>query len=281
MAAERDADSRIDQRRIGVVYKVAGWRDGIDPPGQRWGATCQHGEVFRAHTKDEVRAQLADHYCDPNTTSFVRRASTDSDWAAAQLARLSGGQPAPEPRGPGEDIEVFDSTEFDRYGRLYRSALKHWSPGLHVSVGFQTSSVSCNLAASSERGLAQVLDVALTFPDEPSVVRLYLEPNAHPAPGQLSNLRFDFDGEHQVAAAVLIAVDSEDRIYEWMTRGNAGRDDVLLAHDSWNVSETRFPREAFVTLAELREAVLQWAFGEGVFPPPAVRWAEAPDVGWC
>jgi hypothetical protein len=37
----------------------------------------------------------------------------------------------------------------------------------------------------------------------------------------------------------------------------------------------------FVTIAELREVVLQWAFGD-VLPPPAVQWVTVPheSVGW-
>lgn len=275
-----EPDSVTDERRLGVVYEVEGWREGIDPPGDRWGATCQHGEVFRAHTKDEVRAQLADHFCDPSTTSFFKRASTDAEWAAAQLARLPGGGPTPPTHGPGEEVEAFDSAVFDRRGTLYRSALKHWSPGLRVTAAFQTGSATFNVEAIDEHALSHVLDVAMTLPDQPSVVRLYLEPNAHPTPGQLSTLRFDFNREYQVAAAVLVAIDKDDGVHEWMSRGAARRSNVHLAHDTWNASETQFPPESFVTTADLRRAVLQWAFGDGVIPPPVVDWVHAPDVGW-
>lgn len=262
------------------MYEVGGWRPGIDPPGQRWGATCARGEVIRAHTRDEVRAQLADHDCDPNETAFFKRASTDADWVAAQLATLPGGRPAPPQRGLGDTVEVFDSADFDRQGRLFRSALQHWIPALRVTGEFQTGSVSLRVDAGNERGLAQFLGVVLTFPDEPSVVRLYLEPDTNPSPGQLSNLRFDFGRERQVAAAVLLAVGKDDRVYQWMSRGEAGRDDVVLAHDTWNVGDKRFPPEAFVTVAALREAVSQWAFGEGVFRPRGITWVPTTDVGW-
>lgn len=50
------------------------------------------------------------------------------------------------------------------------------------------------------------------------------------------------------------------------------RAEHYLAHDSWNERETRFPPESFVTIAELRQAVLGWTFGERV--PPGVPTSE-------
>jgi hypothetical protein len=55
-----------------------------------------------------------------------------------------------------------------------------------------------------------------------------------------------------------------------MSEGNAPSEGVL-AHDSWNERETTFPPGSFVTTPELREAVLQWAFG-AVVPPPVIGW---------
>ena len=76
-------------------------------------------------------------------------------------------------------------------------------------------------------------------------------------------------------------LDKDGDIHQWMTEGDAGRDDVFLTHDSWNPKERQFPPESFITVAQLREAVAQWAFGD-VFPPPAVRWRAATEdeVGW-
>ncbi|MGH9893984.1 MAG: hypothetical protein ACREA0_18785 [bacterium] len=65
-----------------------------------------------------------------------------------------------------------------------------------------------------------------------------------------------------------------------MTQGQAGRDDVVLTHDSWNPKETAFPPSAFITVTELRALLPQWAFDDAL-PPSAVRWIAVPDVGWA
>jgi hypothetical protein len=149
-----------------------------------------------------------------------------------------------------------------------------------VSGTFQTGSVSLNFIAQNERGLSQALDVVLGFPDDVSVVRLYLEPNIEPCPGQLSTLRFDFDRSQGVAAAALLAVDKARQVYAWVTQGDAGRDHIYLAHDSWNAAETQLLPDSFVTIPELRTAIIQWAYGEGILPPPAIHWMPAPELGW-
>lgn len=40
-----------------------------------------------------------------------------------------------------------------------------------------------------------------------------------------------------------------------------------------------FPPESFITVAQLRQVVLEWAFDE-VQPPEAAKWTDAPGVGW-
>lgn len=44
----------------------------------------------------------------------------------------------------------------------------------------------------------------------------------------------------------------------------------MLVQDPFNPSNV-FPNESFVTVPELRQAVIEWAFGE-FLPPPAVSW---------
>jgi hypothetical protein len=97
----------------------------------------------------------------------------------------------------------------------------------------------------------------------------------------LSNLRFQFDAEHDAAAAVLLLIDrnQDDELLTWMTRGEASRPGVVLAHDSWNEHETLFPPESHITLNQLRDVVTQWAYGELV-PPSAVRWSAVDGIGW-
>jgi hypothetical protein len=122
----------------------------------------------------------------------------------------------------------------------------------------------------------------LASPVKPATTRLYLHPDEVPTrpEHQVSNLRFQFDPEHQVAAVVLLAIArSHHQLLSWRTVGDAGRSDVVLAHDSWNEHETRLAPESFITVLQLRAAVMEWAFGDAV-PPSAVSWADITDVDW-
>lgn len=130
--------------------------------------------------------------------------------------------------------------------------------------------------------LARFLDFLVASPGRPGTSRLYRRAAIHPFRPEydLSGLRFQFDRDHDVAAAVLLADDHQaDRVHQWMTRGAAGRSDVVLAHDSWNEHETLFPPASFITVAQLRAVVVEWAFGE-TLPPSAVSWTETTGIGW-
>lgn len=113
--------------------------------------------------------------------------------------------------------------------------------------------------------------------DDTMVHSLYLTPQGETAPS--ANLRFQFNREHQVAAAVLVALDKQRRLYSWRTQGTAGRDDVTLVHDAWNPGDTVLPPESFIFEPQLRPAVVEFATGD-VLPPVSVEWATVPDVGW-
>src|SRR5262245_40494864 len=78
----------------------------------------------------------------------------------------------------------------------------------------------------NEHGLNTMLDLLAAEGDETMVAHLYLTPQGETAPS--ANLRFQFNRDHQVAAAVLAALDKDRRLYSWMTSGDAGRDDVTL-----------------------------------------------------
>jgi hypothetical protein len=84
-----------------------------------------------------------------------------------------------------------------------------------------------------------------------------------------------------VAAASLAVWGKDDDVRQWMTVGDAGRDDVLLTQDASNADLKRFPPESFISIAQLRDVVIQWAFDD-LLPPPAARWRPASEreVGW-
>lgn len=146
--------------------------------------------------------------------------------------------------------------------------------------GVSGASYSAEFAAESE--LARFLEFLFTSKVKPATSRMYMHANTSPLRPEhyVSNLRFQFDPDYQIGAAVLLVIDrASDRMRSWRTVGEAGRTDVVLAHDSWNEHETVFPPEAFVTLSELHTLVMQWAFGETV-PPPVVSWADVVGVDW-
>lgn len=127
------------------------------------------------------------------------------------------------------------------------------------------------------------MDFLLASPARPATSRLYLHQSVTPVRPEhhLSNLRFQFDAEHDVAAAVVLLIDRnhDDNLLAWMTHGDTRQADHTLAHDSWNEGETLFPPESYISLAQLREVVAQWAFGEFV-PPAATQWSAVSDVTW-
>lgn len=148
---------------------------------------------------------------------------------------------------------------------------------LRSSGVFYADGAVYDITFSDARGMSTFLDFYLAHGDNNVVARLYLTPRGAKFPS--ANLRFQFDRDHQIAAAVLIAADRDDRQHSWMTRGNAGRADVTLVHDTWNPGDTSMPPEAFITVAELRDLLEQWLVGD-VLPPPPTRWAQVPDVRW-
>jgi hypothetical protein len=151
-----------------------------------------------------------------------------------------------------------------------------------VSGVFAVDGSSYEATFASETELGRFLDYTFTSPLKPATTRLYLHPDEVPArpERQVSNLRFQFDPVHQVAAAVLLVIDrAAGRLHAWRTVGDAGRPDVVLAHDSWNEHETRLPAESFITVPQLRATVMEWAFGDDV-PPSAVSWIEVSGLDW-
>jgi hypothetical protein len=155
--------------------------------------------------------------------------------------------------------------------------------GWVVSGVFQVGAANYQCEFRAEPELRRFMDFLLASPAKPATSRLYLHQSATPVRPEhyLSNLRFQFDAEHDVAAAAVLLIDRnhDDELLAWMTRGASGRPDVALAHDSWNEDETLFPSESYISLTQLREVIAQWAFGEFV-PPAAAQWTAVSDVTW-
>src|ERR1044072_2185195 len=155
---------------------------------------------------------------------------------------------------------------------------------LRTSGIFQFPDATYQVAFTTEAGVVRCLDTMFACPEKSATPRLGFWPeNYHDKRPRwpICALRFDYDTEHQVGAAVLLALDKDTTSHAWMTRGGAGRDDVFLTHDTWTPDERRFPPESFITLDELKVVVAQWAFGDEL-PPPAVTWDHADHqvIGW-
>jgi hypothetical protein len=153
--------------------------------------------------------------------------------------------------------------------------------GWVASGVFQVGAANYQCEFRAEPELRRFVDFLIASPVKPATSRLYLHQSVTPVRPEhhLSNLRFQFDAEHDAAAAVVLLIDHDHELLAWMTHGGTDRPDVTLAHDSWNEDETLFPPESYVSLAQLREVVAEWAFGELV-PPRGVRWSAVSDVTW-
>lgn len=150
-----------------------------------------------------------------------------------------------------------------------------------VSGSFALDGANYTAEFHGDAELGRFLDFLFAAPTKPATSRLYLHEAVEPRrpEHELSNLRFQFDAEHNAAAAVILLLDQNNQLSTWITAGGVNADNVVLAHDSWNEHETLFPPGAFITVPQLREAVLQWAFGP-VVPPPAVTWTDASGIDW-
>lgn len=274
----------VPDRIVGAVYEQPD-----RPPSQRWQAVCVDGDVLTGHSREEAGAKLLHHTCDPHRTSWQRRAFTGPEWVSAVIASLDDGTTPP----PLDPAEFSDRLARDlargvpvtagpvpppRDGVLWRSELQHWTACHSVTGGFQSGGLSVQAEADDDHSLGRLLDLVFAHPDRVIGCALRLTPNVRPVPDHMSLLRLDFDTDAGVGAALLTAYGRDGTHHHWITRGPAGRPDTVLVHDHWNAAETRFPPGSFVTIPELRHLVHQWAFGEGVLPPPCVVWRDAAEV---
>lgn len=172
-------------------------------------------------------------------------------------------------------------------GQVLRSDLVHAADyPLVVTAMFSVGGSEFTAHVTDESGLSFLLAAVTRSPVATSTVRMFLKPEGYrpstPLPIELppSSLYFDVDQEHQVAAAGMLVSTNDGNARQWMTRGGASLDGVVLVQDPFNREHNHFPPESFITVDELRDAVFWWAFA-GVLPGaelwrPASEW----DVRW-
>jgi len=172
-------------------------------------------------------------------------------------------------------------------GRVCRADLVHAAEyPLVVSGTFAVGGSEFTAQIADEDGLSSFLAAVTRSPVATSTVRMFLKPRGYRPPKPLpielppSSLYFDVDQEHQVAAAGLLVATDDGHAHQWMTRGTAGLDDVVLVQDPSNPEHSHFPRDSFITVEQLRHAVFQWAFADALTAATTWRPASEWDVRW-
>lgn len=173
--------------------------------------------------------------------------------------------------------------------RFRRSDLAHGADHVLVpSATFGDDSGSTFAAKFvTDSALSAFLDMAVQYPGKTSTVTMFLRPRGYKPPPSAppeflpSSLYFDVDQASGMAAAALLIIDANGRSHQWLSRGELGRDDVILVMDPHNPEYARFPHESFISVSTLRDVVIEWAFGD-VLPPTAVTWRRATEdeVSW-
>lgn len=173
--------------------------------------------------------------------------------------------------------------------RFRRADLAHGADHLLVpSATFRDDAGSSFVATfGAEAALRTFLDMVLGYPGKTTTVTMFLKPRGYKPPPSAppeflpSSLYFDVDQASGTAAGALLLTDTTGLSHQWLTQGDLGRDDVVLVMDPHNPEYATFPRQTFVPAHMLREAAIQWAFGDSL-PPAATTWRQATEaeVGW-
>jgi hypothetical protein len=173
-------------------------------------------------------------------------------------------------------------------GHLLRSDLAHADEVLIPTAAFELRGATVSMTMHDADGVSFLLDCLLDPAAAPTTVSLHLRPRDY-RPEDLqtaefppSNLVLGIDQRHGVAAAALLAFDRDHRSHQWLPQGDAWRDGVAtLVMDPAGPADSLFPREAYVSVPQLREIVTQWAWGTEL-PPAGVRWRVATEreVRW-
>ena len=150
----------------------------------------------------------------------------------------------------------------------------------HQIIGGQVNSRDVRDSSALVSFLDDVASAAASATAWLELRALDYTPRALPIEFPPSHFQFAVDAALHVAAAAVLVLDRDGISHQWLSQGASEHHDAVLVADPWN-PVTRFPGESAITLAELRRAAAQWAFGE-VFPPPAIRWRDASEeeIGW-
>jgi hypothetical protein len=173
-------------------------------------------------------------------------------------------------------------------GHLLRSDLVHADERLFPSAVVDLHHSTVSIKVHDAEGLTFLLDSLLDPTAAPTTASLVLKPRAY-RPEELSppefppsNLLVGVDQKRGAAAVALLAFDRYHQSHQWLPRGNAWRADVAaLAMDPANAEDTQFPREAYITVPQLRKVVSGWAW-DAELPPAGVQWRRATEreVRW-
>lgn len=173
--------------------------------------------------------------------------------------------------------------------RFRRADLAHGADHVLVPSGWFRDDTGSSFTATfgTEATLGAFLDLVLRFPHTTSTVTMVLKPRGYkPAPSAPpeflpSSLYFDIDRTHETAAAALLLLDANGQSHQWLTRGDLGRDDLVLVMDPYNPEYARFPRDSVIAARAMRDVVIGWAFGDEL-PPATTAWRSATEdeVGW-
>lgn len=173
-------------------------------------------------------------------------------------------------------------------GRLLKSDLAHGEEFLFPSAAVELHHATVSMKVYDTEGLAYLLDALLDPTAAPTTASLKLTPRIYrpeksvPLEFPPSNLLVGIDQGHGLAAVALLAFDRHHNSHQWLPRGDAWHEDVTaLAMDPANADNSPFPREAYITVPQLRKVVHGWAWGAEL-PPAGVVWRPATEneVSW-
>lgn len=148
-----------------------------------------------------------------------------------------------------------------------------------VKALFQYPSGVYDARISTRDGFARFLDFVFAIPEEPHNPALYLLPNIAADTAPCAYLKFDYNLDTNTAAAVTLAIDHDNTHHCWLTQGHAARDDIHLTADSWNPDENLFPLSSYITIAQLRHVILDWAFDNALLSS-ATTWTPSDPHAW-